>query len=972
VRIKKLTVYGYGKLHNISLALTPNLHVFFGENEAGKSTTRSFIRHILFGFPTKAQQELRYEPKTGTNYGGSIVVETKEYGEITIERVGRSATGDVTVYFADGRTASEEILTTILIGMDKQLFQDIFSFDLHGLQRIHHIGEDELGKYLFSASMTGTDKLVEVEKKLDKEIDALYKPNGRKPELNVEIQQMKDLYEEYGKWQRKLAEYEQLVETKQNVTEDLEVLAHEKDSIKRKIREIEAIITVQPLLLEEKKYNEFIAELGEVEPFPVDGIKRYDAVLAQLQPLQAQRVAFEKRQAELEQTLRTMEIDENILTQEASIRKLSKQREKYEHFVKEREVLHYSLLEYEKQMEQMKHKLGLSSLTTVDTSFQAKDRAKELEERNRSLQVKKQQLDDNFSIARDEVEQCETNVKHMQEKLLSDEERHMYEQTVQANGGMFHSRAFIQQAKEKHERLKKSMKKKHQQLLMLLVPACVVATIVFLFGVFNEQFSLSLFSLVLFVVCLFVYGFVKKDRAEAIRESKREFDQLERSDSGHEEQMKLQQDSQYRQLVEVELFKYKQAERAYESIVQKFEEWERQSFEVERETRHLCEEINLPHTIGASQVTYVIQQIEEVKHSVHEWTVAKKKLEQMEAFLVAFEQEAVQIAMNIGLHEEDPLSMLTIITDKVEREKERLQKRIGMESKVEEWVEEVRSLVLTTEHLEEEIQQLLKKAEVTDEEGYRAKGKAKALYEEAMKSLSFLRTQISSCAVEKDVNLGYNYEDELQAFEQAYMTLSEKENNLHQQIATVTMQLQSMEEGKAYASLVHEVEMKKAQIKEKIKRWGALTIAKQVLVETKQKYQEERLPQTLSYAEGYFHFLTDGEYVRIFAPMSDQMFVVERQDGQRFLATEVSQGTAEQLYLSLRLALAKTYEAAEKYPLIIDDSFVNFDKKRTERAIMLLHEVAKERQVLFFTCHEHILPLFPCDTMTNLQTSLTR
>lgn len=959
-------MYGYGKLHDISFDLTSHLHTFFGENEAGKSTIRSFIRHILFGFPTKSHQEQRYEPKTGTNYGGSIVVETKEHGDVTIERVGRTATGDVTVYFADGKTAGEEVLSKILSGMDKQLFQDIFSFDLHGLQRIHYIDEGELGKYLFSASMTGTDKLVEVEKKLEKEMDALYKPNGRKPELNIELQQMKELHEEYGKWQRKLVEYEQLVETKQYITEELQALAHEKENVKRTIREIEAIITVQPLLLEEKKYTEFILELGEVEPFPTDGMKRYDALLAQLQPLQAQLMTYEKRQAELIQALQTIEIDESILMQEAIIRKLSKQREKYEHFMREREVLANSLLGYNKHMEHIKEKTGISAITTVDTSFQVKDRAKELEEKYRSLHVKKQQLDDSFSVARDELEQCEANVRHMQEKVLSDDERRLYEQKVQATGSMFHSPTFIQQSKEKHERLKQSMQKKHQQLILFLVPTCIVAMFLFGYGLLSTQLTLSLVSLVLIGMLLFLYGFMKKDRAEAVRESKRELQQLEQSDSSYEEQLKLQQDTQYRQLVEVEMFKYKQAERTYDNIVQKFEEWERQSFEIERETRQLCVEMNVPQTMSASQLSYIIQQVEEAKHTVHEWTAGKKKMELMDAFLDCFEKEVADIQMNISLREEDTLSILTLAVEKIEREKELSERRKVMESKIEEWAEQVTSLTLTTRHLEDELHDLMQKAEVTNEEAYRAKGKAKELYDDTMKSLSFLRTQISACSVEKDVYLGYNYDDELQTFEQAYVSLSEKEKAIHEQFATMKVQLEQMEQGKAYASLVHELEIKKAQVKEKIKRFGALAIAKQVLMETKQKYQEERLPHMMKYAEEYFRFLTDGEYVRIFAPLADQMFVIEHQDGQRFLATEVSQGTAEQLYLSLRFALAKTYESVEKYPLIIDDSFVNFDKKRTERAIMLLHEVAKERQVLFFTCHEHLLSLFQRETRTNL------
>ena len=44
--------------------------------------------------------------------------------------------------------------------------------------------------------------------------------------------------------------------------------------------------------------------------------------------------------------------------------------------------------------------------------------------------------------------------------------------------------------------------------------------------------------------------------------------------------------------------------------------------------------------------------------------------------------------------------------------------------------------------------------------------------------------------------------------------------------------------------------------------------------------------------------------------------------------------------------------------MIIDDGFVNFDRDRTKRIIQILLEMSKSTQVLFFTCHEHILDLF--------------
>ena len=103
MRIKTITIYGYGKLENTTIDLDADIQVFFGENEAGKSTIMSFIHSILFGFPTKVQTELRYEPKLQHKYGGKLTVWFPEHGLATIERVKGKAAGDVKVVLENGQ-----------------------------------------------------------------------------------------------------------------------------------------------------------------------------------------------------------------------------------------------------------------------------------------------------------------------------------------------------------------------------------------------------------------------------------------------------------------------------------------------------------------------------------------------------------------------------------------------------------------------------------------------------------------------------------------------------------------------------------------------------------------------------------------------------------------------------------------------------------------------------------------------------
>jgi uncharacterized protein YhaN len=72
----------------------------------------------------------------------------------------------------------------------------------------------------------------------------------------------------------------------------------------------------------------------------------------------------------------------------------------------------------------------------------------------------------------------------------------------------------------------------------------------------------------------------------------------------------------------------------------------------------------------------------------------------------------------------------------------------------------------------------------------------------------------------------------------------------------------------------------------------------------------------------------------------------------------MSEGTVDQLYLALRLAAVEQAAAAGvRLPFLADDLFINFDDDRAKAGFQVLSELARSTQVLFFTHHQHLLPL---------------
>src|SRR5690606_5006008 len=112
---------------------------------------------------------------------------------------------------------------------------------------------------------------------------------------------------------------------------------------------------------------------------------------------------------------------------------------------------------------------------------------------------------------------------------------------------------------------------------------------------------------------------------------------------------------------------------------------------------------------------------------------------------------------------------------------------------------------------------------------------------------------------------------------------------------------------------------------------------------------------------------TDGNYERIQLDQEKDLLYVKRRDGMIFEPKELSQATGEQLYVSIRFALAITLSEQLKLPFLIDDGFVHFDGTRQVKMMELLGKLSQHVQILYFTCHEDYLQYFSEDQMTIIE-----
>ncbi len=132
------------------------------------------------------------------------------------------------------------------------------------------------------------------------------------------------------------------------------------------------------------------------------------------------------------------------------------------------------------------------------------------------------------------------------------------------------------------------------------------------------------------------------------------------------------------------------------------------------------------------------------------------------------------------------------------------------------------------------------------------------------------------------------------------------------------------------------------------KTLSAITIAQQTLSEARAQLQRRFAPKITQRAQALFAKLTGQRYNRL--SLGDDFTVQAGAHDEDTLRSALwrSEGTVDQLYLALRLAVAA--ELAPDAPLILDDALVRFDDTRHAAAMSLLQQESQNKQILLFTC----------------------
>jgi len=218
----------------------------------------------------------------------------------------------------------------------------------------------------------------------------------------------------------------------------------------------------------------------------------------------------------------------------------------------------------------------------------------------------------------------------------------------------------------------------------------------------------------------------------------------------------------------------------------------------------------------------------------------------------------------------------------------------------------------------------------------------------ASKTLENFQTELSRFVPE-------DIDSELKDMSVGLGQLEDKKEELLQGIGSINEMLKQIEAKNNMEALQLDRSFYIKELKDHALGWCQLRIAEKILRDVQTKYQEEKQPAVLKFAERYFKKITSGKYTKIYvdtAEANDSPVKVLQENALIKTPDLLSGGTKDQLFLSMRLGEIMNHVKSsniESLPVIFDDILVNSDLERSSKIIDTLSEVSEENQIIYFT-----------------------
>lgn len=269
MRIKRLDLKAFGPFTGSALdfhGARPGLHIIYGPNEAGKSSSLRGLKALLYGFPERTPDGFQH---ANENLLVAGCLQADDGREICFQRRKRRK-ADILDWA--GNPLSDGALADFLPGIDQGLFESLYGID-HAV--LVQGGEDilaqkgEVGQALFAAG-SGVSSLRAILGSLEEEADELFKARGSKQQINAAISEYREQQKTVKQASLPSRQWQDHRKQLDDAERARQRLQNEREAKQKQLHHLERLKRAIPFLARRAKHVQQLYEMGEVQVLPPD------------------------------------------------------------------------------------------------------------------------------------------------------------------------------------------------------------------------------------------------------------------------------------------------------------------------------------------------------------------------------------------------------------------------------------------------------------------------------------------------------------------------------------------------------------------------------------------------------------------------------------------------------------------------------------------------------------------------------
>ncbi len=1023
MRINDIQVDGFGVWKGLTVdSLDDGMTVFYGHNEAGKTTLMQFMRTIMFGFSPDRRD--KYVPPVYGGLAGGEVHTVTPHGNFIVQRHVdpnriNDETGDLVVIDdGDGAQYGKAQLQTLVSGLDESIFNNVFAIGLREIQELNTLNSTDAAEHLYKLT-TGLDRvsLVDVMRDLRQRREGIWSSNSEMRSKLMDLQnKRRALQREIDDLMARSRRWTKVAGQTKDASKRLEELETQLKGLEKESKVIEIGIQVADRWRNRELVIGQIDAMGTLPEEHLVDVKALEKLNNKISQQKEKMTAIKKNRKSIKREAMNLPINRQLWSQAARVDAMCEHLPWIEALERQADRLR-------NEMTSIKQTIG-GETTGLGTSLNL--RSKDVRElSNRGFQSLHSTAKKMIG-KKEEIEISKENIERAKHEMGQYESR---VQTAFAEKGDGVSREDasrlvnrLRRRLELEEKIEKLTAARHDlerdiddvvNEQVLPVGKLAILGAVFILGVVFSGFGLlSLWFTegttgttateigFLFMVMGTVFGLfsfalkhhwerVAKDELEDFRHqfdlvrqqlkrAKTERDDIERHLPAGIGEWDLQLKDAEGELTRLEELvplesRYKSAVASVEETMRRHEKLERDYEDLGRKWRDNLRLVGLPEKLVPDQLTEVTKRSERIS-GFH------TRLETLETEVFDREKELSQLTKRIDAllaetgvkyqQKTDPAERVQILRLAVGEQRHLVGQRKELASKFRGLRSNYNRASRELDRLLGQKRKMLAAIGADTEEQFRQTAlKRKQLQRLTRQRRSFseqIVAAIGKQADEKSVRrLLDNYgqsglEKRWETIQAEVEELRQEQSRLHQQRGEFLQEVKMLGEDSRLDEARLELGGVNHEMEELKREWQTLAVSGQMLESIRENYEAKRQPETLQEASHYLERLTEGHYTRIWTRLTGEELLVDNAQGETLSVEHLSRGTREAVYLGLRLALVDAYaRRGAVLPMVLDDVLVNFDTNRARAAAEVLRDFAKNGyQVMMFTCHDHIRDLF--------------